>query len=192
MVRFLESSSPCLSRDTEPVTSPSSRNQLWRILRLNRYERELRRRQAKGESGKLNTADIRQLPAPRNLLFIQPDVPPSNRAMASTTPNDEDIGNRLDDPAERARFAETPTPKSTSPPILALPVIRPQGDIGHREAALPHVHSEPAEYYGGKEVWSRARTFSNVCHYLRIKLMAGGCDGLQQEETAADGRGDYL
>lgn len=39
---------------------------------------------------------------------------------------------------------------------------------------LPHVHAEPSEYYGGKEVWSRARTYSNV-GLLEAKLTTGWC-----------------
>lgn len=62
------------------------------------------------------------------------------------------------------------------------------GGVGGKKAALPHVHAEPKDYYGGQQVWSRARTFSNVRTQLRYtdhrlvvdQLMAmlqgtGGC-----------------
>jgi alpha,alpha-trehalase len=36
------------------------------------------------------------------------------------------------------------------------------GKVGSIERELPNVHAEPHEYYGGQQVASRARTFSNV------------------------------
>ncbi|WVN85334.1 uncharacterized protein L203_100479 [Cryptococcus depauperatus CBS 7841] len=49
--------------------------------------------------------------------------------------------------------------KSTSPPNGGAPRV---GQLGPVETKLPDVNAEPAEYYGGAQVWSRARTFSNV------------------------------
>ncbi|ORX39915.1 alpha,alpha-trehalase [Kockovaella imperatae] len=44
-----------------------------------------------------------------------------------------------------------------------LPTNAPVGGkLGQQETTLPHVHSEASEYYGGNQVWSRARTFSNA------------------------------
>ena len=42
------------------------------------------------------------------------------------------------------------------------------GNLGQQETNLPHVHAEAEEYYGGNQVWSRARTFSNVSRGLSI------------------------
>ncbi|WWD15955.1 hypothetical protein CI109_100379 [Kwoniella shandongensis] len=57
-----------------------------------------------------------------------------------------------------------PLPSATngasSPPLGGNTVRR--GKIGHVETKLPDVHAEAHEYYGGAEVWTRARTFSNV------------------------------
>ncbi|WVF72189.1 hypothetical protein IAT40_007001 [Kwoniella sp. CBS 6097] len=105
-------------------------------------------------------ADKATLPIPKNLLFIDHDVPASGQASAVTTPTDPShadplaaIGAGLNPPAPATNGA-------TSPPLPA-PVGR-VGKIGHQETKLPDVHAEPHEYYGGAEVWTRARTFSNA------------------------------
>nr|XP_031862766.1 uncharacterized protein CI109_001778 [Kwoniella shandongensis]KAA5529838.1 hypothetical protein CI109_001778 [Kwoniella shandongensis] len=99
------------------------------------------------------------LPLPKNLLFIDHDVPSSTTASASTTPTDQ-----IPDPLAAAGAAPPPLPSATngasSPPLGGNTVRR--GKIGHVETKLPDVHAEAHEYYGGAEVWTRARTFSNA------------------------------
>jgi hypothetical protein len=74
--------------------------------------------------------------------------------------------------------AKLPQPKNLLfiEPEVTTPVVTPRNgetadplaQAGQKlsQKNLPHVHSEPAEYYGGTQVWSRARTFSNVSHVL--------------------------
>jgi hypothetical protein len=82
---------------------------------------------------------------PRNLHFIDPHVP--------ETPGDV-------------------TPKFEAQDPLETKNVR-LGKLGEVQKALPDVHAEASDYYGGKEVWSRARTFSNVgCGTARL-LMIG-------------------
>ncbi|WVW83038.1 hypothetical protein I302_105055 [Kwoniella bestiolae CBS 10118] len=87
------------------------------------------------------------------------DVPSSTAASASTTPTDPSIADPL-----AAVGAGIPPPASqtngaTSPPVP--PPSQRVGKLGLVETKLPDVHAEPHEYYGGAEVWTRARTFSN-------------------------------
>lgn len=66
--------------------------------------------------------------------------------------------------------ATTPTDTNSSKPSAfstlggaeVVPKEQRLGQINKVEQRLPHVHAEPNEYYGGNQVWSRARTFSNV------------------------------
>lgn len=44
------------------------------------------------------------------------------------------------------------------PPFPAVPA----GKMGEAETPLPAVNAEAADYYGGNQVHSRARTFSSV------------------------------
>ncbi|WWC69414.1 uncharacterized protein I206_103353 [Kwoniella pini CBS 10737] len=99
------------------------------------------------------------LPVPKNLLFIEHDVPSSTAASASTTPTDPSIADPL---AAVGAGIPPPAPQTngaTSPPVANL--AQRVGKLGLTETKLPDVHAEPHEYYGGAEVWTRARTFSN-------------------------------
>lgn len=82
----------------------------------------------------------RQIPLPKNLLYIDPDVPKSNTVTPATTPPEE-----------------------------ASPFAPPAGKMGAAETPLPAINAEAADYYGGNQVHSRARTFSSVRHH-RIGL----------------------
>ena len=109
-----------------------------------------------------------QLPLPRNLLFIDNQLTP---ASAPITPP-----GGISDPLARAGAqlsmepqsagSDTPeggqTPTGEAPPTQVVPQPTRVGNIGEQLASLPKVNAEPAEYYGGQQVASRARTFSTV------------------------------
>ncbi|OCF35486.1 alpha,alpha-trehalase [Kwoniella heveanensis BCC8398] len=104
--------------------------------------------------------DKATLPIPKNLLFIDHDVPTSGQTSTVTTPTEPSQA----DPLAAIGAGLNPPPPATngatSPPV---PVAAGRvGKIGHQETKLPDVHAEPHEYYGGAEVWTRARTFSNA------------------------------
>ncbi|WVR05204.1 hypothetical protein IAU60_002216 [Kwoniella sp. DSM 27419] len=108
--------------------------------------------------------DKATLPVPKNLLYIDHDVPSSTNASPATTPREPAIA----DPLAAAGAGLKPPPPatngSTTPPVTT-PFDR-LGKIGQKEMKLPDVHAEPHEYYGGTEVWTRARTFSNGNYML--------------------------
>jgi alpha,alpha-trehalase len=74
--------------------------------------------------------------------------------------------------------ATTPAAKQEADPLAAAGAALPaddmevakaalrQGKLGPNDTKLPEVYAEASEYYGGNEVWSRARTFSNVSVHL--------------------------
>jgi alpha,alpha-trehalase len=94
----------------------------------------------------------------------------------------------VDDPLAAAGADMTDTPKDLTPATVTPPELVNKlerlGKIGQQETQLPHVHAEPAEYYGGAQVWSRARTFSNV-RFLRGDELT---PGRPQTPTDEDGR----
>lgn len=96
-------------------------------------------------------ANVCQLPQPRDLLFIEPEMPILNSASESTTPTNQDET----DPMSDAFLASMAQSQSNAQ-------YKRLGKIGTRETGLPDVHAEPSVYYGGPQVWSRARTFSDV------------------------------
>ncbi|RSH94103.1 alpha,alpha-trehalase nth1 [Saitozyma podzolica] len=103
-----------------------------------------------------------KLPHPKNLLFIEPEVTPRSGV---TTPTEEDPL-----AAAGAHLAETPqdiTPHAGTPPEHSehrqvVSKLERLGKLGQEEKELPAVNAEPSEYYGGHQVWSRARTFSDA------------------------------
>lgn len=72
--------------------------------------------------------------------------------------------------AAGATLAETPrdiTPHAGTPPEHSehrqvVSKLERLGKLGQEDKELPAVNAEPSEYYGGHQVWSRARTFSDV------------------------------
>jgi alpha,alpha-trehalase len=109
-----------------------------------------------------------QLPHPKNLLFIEPEVTPRSGV---TTPTEEDPM-----AVAGAALAETPqdiTPHAGTPPEHShhrqvVSKLERLGKLGLEEKELPAVNAEPSEYYGGHQVWSRARTFSDVRGTVRL------------------------
>jgi alpha,alpha-trehalase len=138
---------------------------------------------------------------PKNLLFIDPGVTPNS---VNNTPMNGD----LSDPMAQAGAAlkslniasesdpTTPTDAASGPAATEGPVPKEQrvGQMNQAQKELPHVHAEPNEYYGGAQVWSRARTFSNVSGTARYRscgqqlMRVGRNRGFQKGETAAYGR----
>lgn len=104
-----------------------------------------------------------QLPIPKNLLFIENEVPPSTTPSQATTPTDQELDPfaHAGDKAELLSQAlrESQVPKKPMSPPNGAPRL---GKIGQLETRLPDINAEPSEYYGGAQVSSRARTFSNV------------------------------
>lgn len=104
-----------------------------------------------------------QLPIPKNLLFIENEVPPSTTPSQATTPTDQELDPfaHAGDKAELLSQAlrESQAPKKPMSPPNGAPRL---GKIGQLETRLPDINAEPSEYYGGAQVSSRARTFSNV------------------------------
>ncbi|EIW69450.1 neutral trehalase [Tremella mesenterica DSM 1558] len=101
-----------------------------------------------------------KLPQPRNLLFIEPDVPVSTTTSAQTTPTKEYEHDPIKHLAAGLNGGQA---DDTAGKALAAAVTNaPRGQLGLKETKLPGVHSEPAEYYGGAEVSTRARTFSSA------------------------------
>lgn len=104
-----------------------------------------------------------QLPVPKNLLFIENDVPPSTTPSAATTPTDHELdplahaGDKAELLSQALHESQVPT-KPKSPPNN----VSRLGKLGQLETRLPDINAEPNEYYGGAQVTSRARTFSNV------------------------------
>ena len=97
-----------------------------------------------------------QLPRPTKLLFIEPQVTSSASDSALTTPTYHEfegpsLANRRDT-AANGRV----------------------GKIGLQERRLPDVHAEPSEYYGGNQVNSRSRTFSDAGANKGRPLQMGG------------------
>ncbi|WWC61077.1 uncharacterized protein I303_103655 [Kwoniella dejecticola CBS 10117] len=93
--------------------------------------------------------DKAKLPVPKNLLFIEHDVPSSTAASASTTPTDPSVADPL---AAVGAGIPPPLPQTngaTSPPVANL--AQRVGKLGLKETKLPDVHAEPHEYYGGAE-----------------------------------------
>ncbi|WVQ78305.1 hypothetical protein IAT38_000390 [Cryptococcus sp. DSM 104549] len=117
-----------------------------------------------------------KLPIPKNLLFIDHDVPPSNTASAATTPTEQtpDPFSASTDPASVAASSaaldaaltdkfgpDAAGPRSPPANGSGTAALR-RGKIGEQETKLPDVNAEPSEYYGGAQVWTRARTFSDA------------------------------
>ena len=100
----------------------------------------------------LTFAENGQLLQPRNLLFIEPDVPSRTSTPGATTPISREHS-PIDHPAGNIEQGNG---------VDGGVKAERKGRIGQTEMALPDVHAEPAEYYGGNQVWSRARTFSSV------------------------------
>ncbi|ORY27167.1 putative Alpha,alpha-trehalase [Naematelia encephala] len=102
-----------------------------------------------------------RLPIPRNLLFIEPNVPTSKSASTSTTPTNQDVADPLASAGAPEQLAAALTEDAAAPKQVDFGKPERKGKIGQVETKLPDVNAEPAEYYGGNQVSSRARTFSN-------------------------------
>ncbi|TYJ57211.1 hypothetical protein B9479_002126 [Cryptococcus floricola] len=120
-----------------------------------------------------------KLAIPNNVLFIDNEVPPSNAASAVTTPTEQQA-DPFTSTADRADYLTKALEESQAPRQEAgLPPngISRVGKMGREERKLPDINAEPSEYYGGAQVWSRARTFSNAGgagDYKRRPLQMGG------------------
>ncbi|UOH81456.1 hypothetical protein LQV05_004127 [Cryptococcus neoformans] len=119
-----------------------------------------------------------KLPIPKNLLFIENDVPPSTTPSTATTPTDQqqDPFAQAGDKAELLTRAlhESQAPTKPMSPPNGVPRL---GKLGQLETRLPDINAEPNEYYGGAQVTSRARTFSNVGvegEFKRRPMQMGG------------------
>ncbi|OXG99109.1 alpha,alpha-trehalase [Cryptococcus neoformans A2-102-5] len=119
-----------------------------------------------------------KLPVPKNLLFIENDVPPSTTPSTATTPTDQqqDPFAQAGDKAELLTRAlhESQAPTKPMSPPNGVPRL---GKLGQLETRLPDINAEPNEYYGGAQVTSRARTFSNVGvegEFKRRPMQMGG------------------
>ncbi|KAL0250407.1 hypothetical protein I308_102580 [Cryptococcus tetragattii IND107] len=119
-----------------------------------------------------------KLPIPKNLLFIENEVPPSTTPSQATTPTDQELDPfaHAGDKAELLSQAlrESQVPKKPMSPPNGAPRL---GKIGQLETRLPDINAEPSEYYGGAQVSSRARTFSNVGvegEFKRRSMQIGG------------------
>ena len=93
----------------------------------------------------LNKMEARaQLPRPTKLLFIEPQVTSSASNSEATTPTYDQV--------------EEPSLINGRGTATNGRV----GKIGLQEKSLPDVHAEASEYYGGNQVYSRSRTFSDA------------------------------
>lgn len=125
-----------------------------------------------------------QLPQPRNLLFIEPQVAASNPPSRQNSPS-EDVENT----SEAKNTKDAPLKKQNNPDPAAN--LR-RGQIGLRETDLPGVHAEPAEYYGGAELTTRARTFSSVSRSPLPFSLAHRSGGFRETPTTYPGRRDHI
>ncbi|KAK4684482.1 hypothetical protein P7C73_g5691, partial [Tremellales sp. Uapishka_1] len=111
---------------------------------------------------------------PKSVLYIDHDVPASTNVSPSTTPTNGDSKSPLASPPDLDLAAPAgalagaigvlkldPASSSNKKEMESAKADLRKGIIGETQTTLPPVHSEASEYYGGAEVWSRARTFSN-------------------------------
>lgn len=107
-----------------------------------------------------------QIPLPKNLLFIDPGVTPNATDVSDPMAQ---AGASLSRENSQPGDSDSTTPTESYKPA-PIPAFNPEGvpkaertgQMNKVQKELPHVHAEPGEYYGGNQVWSRARTFSNV------------------------------
>lgn len=125
---------------------------------------------------------------PSNLLYIDPNMTPSQLASPAITPTGIDQSDKL--AVAGAELKRTDDIAKSVGDLAIADTSAPQkqertGVIGQAQTPLPDVHAEAEDYYGKTHIHSRARTFSTVSRTwcVVMLILADGYSGVHETST---------